>query len=101
MNKVAIIGYGYVGKAMHKIFPDAQIYDVTTPNGLPWATKEQVNECDLAIICVPTPMQENGQEFKPVDTSIVEESVAWLKTPLILIKSTVVPGTTERLSEKY
>jgi nucleotide sugar dehydrogenase len=46
-------------------------------------------------------MKENGQ----CDTSIVEESVAWLteQNPdsLILIKSTVEPGTTDRLKETY
>lgn len=116
-DKVAIIGYGYVGKAMHKIFPDAYIYDTRYVKrdeeygesfltevidaeakklGIPMnvAKRETINkECGLAIICVPTPMQETNSEFKPVDTSIVEEVVNWLNTPLILIKSTVPPTT--------
>ena len=118
-NKIAIIGYGYVGKAMHKIFPDAYIYDIafeeklkempddapTHPyktlvlkNGLMIANKESINaNCDLAIICVPTPMQESENEFKKVDLSIIEEVVGWLETPLILIKSTIPPSTTDRL----
>ena len=92
-NKVAIIGYGYVGKAMHKIFPDALLYDIALSplvgNGMEYATKEQINaECGLAIVCVPTPMVEDEHsEFKRVDISIVEEVVGWLETPLILIKS--------------
>jgi hypothetical protein len=28
MEKVAIVGYGYVGRSIHKVFPDALIYDV-------------------------------------------------------------------------
>jgi UDPglucose 6-dehydrogenase len=35
------------------------------------------------------------------DTSIVEEAVAWIEAPLIIIRSTVAPGTTDRLREKY
>lgn len=113
-DKVAIIGYGYVGKAMHKIFPDALLYDVgfnmpehmaiidyNDPSALK-ANKMAVNkECALAIICVPTPMQDaaEGEEFRGVDTSIVEEVVGWLETRLILIKSTVPPGTTDRLND--
>ena len=29
--KVGIIGYGWVGKATEKLFPDAQIYDKFIP----------------------------------------------------------------------
>ena len=55
---------------------------------------------DLAVICVPTPsLPDEG-----CDTSIVESCVKWLRerdVPRILIKSTVEPGTTERLIQKY
>lgn len=93
MKKVAIVGYGWVGKAYHNIFPDALIYDEPLKIG----TREEVNECDLAIIAVPT----NGMENGALDCSIVENVVAWLKTPLILIKSAVMPGTTDRLKDLY
>ena len=38
---------------------------------------------------------------KTADIHIVESTVAWLDVPLILIKSTVPPGTTEALAKKY
>lgn len=103
-DKVAIIGYGYVGKAMHKIFPDALLYDTKARvDGEDiFTTQEQINkECGLAIVCVPTPMQESEDEFKKVDTSIIEDVIGWLETPLILIKSTIPPGTTDRLMGEY
>jgi UDPglucose 6-dehydrogenase len=88
--KVAIIGgTGYVGKAYAKLFADAYIYSRNV------GTREEVNKCDLSIVCVPTPMKEDGS----CNTSIVEDTVAWLETPLILIKSTVPPGTTKRLKK--
>ncbi len=93
--KVAIIGYGYVGKAYQKLFPDAVIYNRHLPNGQ--TNQDEVNECDLTIVCVPTKMMEDGS----CDISIVEEVVEWLRTPLILIKSTIPPGTTKYLKEKY
>lgn len=34
------------------------------------------------------------------DTSIVEEVLSWVETPLILLRSTVPPGTTDRLMAK-
>jgi len=67
------------------------------------------DNCDLAIICVPTPplglneqaVPDNAMIFYDVDTSIVEESVEWLETPLVLIKSTIPPETTNKLKMKY
>lgn len=93
MAKVAIVGVGYVGKAYLKVFPDAVQFD--EPQGI--GTRDDVNKCDLAIISVPTPMQESSDEFKKVDLSIIKEVVGWIETPLILIKSTIPPGTTDQL----
>ena len=41
-QKVSIIGYGYVGKGMAKVFPDAIIYDPYVPEAT--GTKEEVNK---------------------------------------------------------
>jgi UDPglucose 6-dehydrogenase len=110
MNQVAIVGFGYVGHAVHKVFPDALVYDPRlsgaqfnelTEAGVRLAQKNEINsQCGLAIICVPTPMQDSPDEFKAVDLSIVEKTVSWLQTPLVLIKSTVPPGTTDRLERQ-
>lgn len=99
MNKstTAIIGLGYVGNAYRSIFPDAVLYDPYNKE-IKSATKDEVNKCNLAIICVPTPTSGDG---KNCDTSIVEEIFSWLKVPLVLIKSTVKPGTTTKLQKKY
>ena len=92
--KVAIVGYGFVGKQVHGLFKkhDVVIYDPAIGHD----DKDAVNGCDLAIVCVPTQSGEDGQ----CDTSIVEEVVSWIACP-ILIKSAVIPGTTDRLAEKY
>ncbi len=59
--------------------------------------RDAINRCDVVFICVPTPMKTDGA----CDTSIVEEAVAWVKAPLLIIRSTVAPGTTDRLRQKY
>lgn len=96
MKKIAIIGFGHVGRSMYQLFPDAIIYD---PNIDPYkSTQERINdECEIAFICVWTGSDEKGA----CDISLVESSVKWLKTPLIVIKSTVAPGTTDFLRKKY
>jgi nucleotide sugar dehydrogenase len=95
-KKIGIVGYGYVGKAVHELFKDHYeifIYDPAYDKN----TKEEINECDLVIVCVPTPEASDGH----CDVSIVETSVAWIEASLILIKSTVYPGTTKRLVKTY
>lgn len=95
-KKIAIIGAGgYVGSAMNTLFKDALIYDITDKKV--WASKESVNECDLVIVCVNTPESEDGG----ADLSQVRDVLSWLNTPLILIKSTIPPGTTEQLRKEY
>lgn len=113
--KVAIIGYGKVGKAYHKVFPEAVIYDplyevddyskgiIGNETGSwplagkmkPYDNKEAVNQCDIALVCVPTDLKDGK-----LDVSIVEEVVGWLETDLILIKSALWPGTVDRLVKK-
>lgn len=109
MYKVGIVGYGYVGKGMRRLFSDwvTTIYDpgyieTDGPNYKIYSdTKNEFKDVDLAVICVPTPMMKDGR----CDTSIVEASVKWLKKVnkniTILCKSTVEVGTTDRLNKKY
>src|SRR3972149_2459718 len=99
---VVIIGLGWVGKAMQKLFPDAMTYDTQVACSFPEDVPEEdcktaINTCDVAFICVPTPAIGEGK----LDTSIVEEVVGWCECPLIVIRSTVNPGTCDYLIEKY
>lgn len=94
IQTVGIVGYGYVGRAMHELFPEACIYD---PHLSSSHTKEDINRRDMALVCVPTAMNKDGS----CDVSLVTESIAWLTTPYILIKSTIPPGTTDALRAQY
>lgn len=84
---VGIIGYGHVGTAMNQLFPDAIIYD--EPKGI--GNKTEINRCNIAFICVPTPMGEDGQ----CDTSVVCNVLEWVECETIVIRSTVPVGFTE------
>src|SRR3972149_6445748 len=94
--RVGVVGGGVVGGAVQKLCgPETIIYDPAKPEYA--GNREAMKRCDVAFICVPTPMAPDGR----CDTSIVEEAVAWVKAPLLIIRSTVAPGTTDRLREKY
>jgi len=99
---IGIVGKGFVGGAMYENFKD--VFNV-----LVWDTDENkrnvesfekfVQNSDIVFVCVPTPMKDSGE----CDTSIVESVVKEISTidrrKYVVIKSTVTPGTTERLSK--
>jgi len=83
-TRVVIYGYGWVGKAMHTLFPDASIHDPEQG----FFSKEVG---DVAFVCVPTPLKEGK-----LDCSIVAGVLREAKEPLIVVRSTVMPGTCEK-----
>lgn len=100
---VTILGKGWVGKAMKQLFPEAYVYSNGVSGEI--GTKEEANKADVAFICVPTPNVEwipgeiHGEG--KLNISAVEEVVEWCTCPLLVIRSTVNPGTTDYLSNKY
>lgn len=90
-----------VGSAMRhglvRIGHTITAYDIKHPE----TSLKDILHTDLVFICVPTPSAADGT----CDTSIVEQVVGDLAkeeyTGLVVIKSTVEPGTTEKLSKKY
>jgi len=88
--KVKIYGYGWVGKAMFTLFPEAIVHD-------PFLGMVNNKKADIAFVCVPTPLKKDGT----LDTSIVREVIKNSKEKVIVIRSTVNPGTTDSLAKKY
>jgi len=96
---IAVIGSeGFVGSAFCRMVEGFYEVERCDPalGVLGTATQEEVNKCDVAVICVPTPMADDGS----CNTTTVETVLSWLDTPLNVIKSTVAPGTTARLVEE-
>lgn len=91
MRSILIIGYGVVGRNMHKIFPDADVVDPALGFHAPPGPMH-----DVAFVCVPTDMLPDGR----CDTSIVEKAVRENDADVFCIKSTVPPGTTDRIAEE-
>jgi UDPglucose 6-dehydrogenase len=99
--KIGILGLGVVGGAVYNGFLELG-HQMTFYDPAKQGSKfEDVLDTEVCFICVPTPPDSEGF----CDTSIVEESIEKLNScnyrGVVAIKSTVVPGTTEGLSNQY
>ncbi|EKE12345.1 MAG: hypothetical protein ACD_13C00235G0002 [uncultured bacterium] len=107
MNKIGIIGNGYVGTATGKGFatsPENQIFSYDKFKESPNTLDEVVENSDFIFICVPTPI---FSDYSGMDMSIVEGVVGEVAErvkdsgKIVIIKSTSLPGTTKKMAEKY
>ena len=108
-QKIGIVGNGFVGGAVEFGFSpnvgcdaEVRVYDIN-PNKSTHTLEETVNESDFIFLSVPTPSNEDGS----INLDILEDALKDIsevhngKENAILIRSTVIPGTTWALQQKY
>ena len=99
MNKIMIVGYGFVGKAVEYGFStidsEISIVDPLLNNSI---SDFYGYDIDVAFVCVPTPFGKD----KSIDASIVCDVVEQLKALncLIVIKSTITPDIAKSLANE-
>ncbi len=101
--RIGIIGYGIVGQAVEYGFSKEEIhvYDKFKPSE---SLKEVVQKSDYIFVCLPTPIKKDESG---IDLSIIDEAIAKIvriarkSDKIIIIKSTVIPGTTKGYITKY
>lgn len=101
--KIGIIGLGMVGDPIRRWFEehngykrgkDLFCYDADPKKGF----HDDINMAEIVFIAVPTPSNPDGS----CNTSIVESAASQIKDgKIIVVKSTVEPGTIERLQKRY
>lgn len=96
MKTVLIIGYGIVGHNLHKEIAklNPAIYDKYKPQCNDYNEHIQY---DVAFVCVDTPLTKKCD----CDITELEHVIEKSQAKLYVIKSTVLPGTVDKLSEKY
>ena len=109
MKKIGIIGRGFVGSAVEFGFSaqtgcDAQVrvYDKDPSKSL-HTLKETVNKSDFIFLSVPTPSNPDGSMHLGILESALQDIqlVNKRKDNIILIRSTVTPGTTTKLCKRF
>ena len=101
--KIGIVGQGFVGTAVREGFKNyfnVETFDIikdSTCNSL----LELSNLSDVIFVCLPTPMEINGD----CHLDIVENTLLGLdvieKCKTIVVKSTIPPGTTRKWNKKF
>lgn len=105
--KLGIIGNGYVGSSVifgFSLHADILVYDKIKEKSIN-TLEEVLEKSEFVFVAVPTPMNLKTNKF---DSSILDgvfEEInrcqARNKDQIYIIKSTVIPGTVERLQELY
>ncbi len=109
MEKIGVIGQGFVGSAVRegmKNYFDVLAYD-KDPNKFSNVedVADIIKQAEVIFVCVPTPMRKSGE----CDLSILNKVIDDLDTKcaledtkrIIIIKSTIPPGTTEHLDKSH
>ncbi|MCL5774868.1 MAG: hypothetical protein M1333_01495 [Patescibacteria group bacterium] len=89
---------GYVGGAVRKYFESKSIKPLLYDKFKLIGSIDEVNKAEVVFICTPTPYDPK----RGFDLSAVENAIQILKKDkIVIIKSTVLPGTTQALQKKY
>lgn len=101
--KIGIIGIGMVGSQLARYFCEIKklargdtlfLYDIDPKKDY----SDDISRADVIFVCVPTPRSPDGT----ANLSAVESAIGMIEEKkVVVIKSTVPPGTTENLQKKY
>lgn len=88
--KCLIVGYGNIGQ---KLYEEYEALHPDRYDPFKNILEKDAGKYDLAFICVDTPMQEDGS----CDLSQVKTAIGETDADIIVLRSTVLPGTTDQL----
>jgi UDPglucose 6-dehydrogenase len=90
MDNACIIGYGMVGKATAEVFGITKIF-TKKPEDCN-ITLEQASKCRFVFICLPTPIDKDGNYILNDIKEIIRQMEEFGNGPIYIIRSTVFPG---------
>jgi UDPglucose 6-dehydrogenase len=102
-SSIGIIGQGFVGTAVREGFKDLVevfTYDINKDSNCD-SLEDLCSKAKIIFVCVPTPMKKDGSCSISIVEKVIEDLNKISKQHIAVIKSTIPPGTTNMLSEKY
>jgi len=107
-QKIGVVGNGFVGGAVKFGFSpqcgcdaEVRVYD-KNPDKSTHSIEETINKSDFVFLSVPTPANEDKSiNIDILDSALNDINDVKDKSPIILVRSTVIPGSTKKLQNKY
>jgi UDPglucose 6-dehydrogenase len=97
-KNLGIAGLGTVGGALLAHFEQQGIKPWLYDPGKNLGSVQDINQAEVVFICVPTPFSEQqGCDLSAV-AAVIKQLVG---SKIVVIKSTVIPGTTENFQQQY
>lgn len=106
---IGIIGKGFVGNAVAQGFSSGSGYEANVliydknPDLAQNSLIEVVDKSDFIFISVPTPSNKDGSINLDIVNSVMKDvsSVETTNSPIVLLRSTIVPGTSEKIQSNF
>ena len=104
-----ISGKGFVGNAVAHGFSSGTGYEANifihdkNPDLSQHSLEEVIDNSDFIFISVPTPSNKDGSINLDIVDNVLNEVSKYdsKNNPIILLRSTIVPGTSRKIQEKY
>ena len=102
--KIGIIGNGFVGKATYLLkcsSVNILAYDINPDYCMPKGTTlEDICNCDLIFISVPTPMNKDGSYYLNIVENVINDLKKFINfdEKCVVLRSTVTPGISDNLN---
>ena len=97
-KRIGFIGQGYIGKNYADDFEKRGFEVVRYALEKPFnQNKDKIKECDVVFIAVPTPTTPKGFSYAIIESVLPIVGVG----KIAVLKSTILPGTTEKLQKKF
>ena len=93
MLGIGIVGYGVVGEATVRLLREKQNISILDPE---IGHADDITNCDIIFICI----NEKSHTMENLN-KLVDQIVIRNKKALIVIRTTVIPGTTDRLTKRH
>ena len=102
--KIGLIGNGFVGNAVYenlkRTYPFC-VYDKNPAKANVDNVRDVCHNAKIIFVALPTPMESSGRCDLSIIFGVMNEIACWYDDNIVILKSTVPPGTCERIKKVH